>query len=56
MDIISIIVIAVGLAMDCFAVAVSKGICVARFNWIHSKWPFVWSVPGGMPLIGYFAE
>ncbi len=57
MDIISIIVIAVGLAMDCFAVAVSKGICVARFNLGYTlKMALLFGLfQGGMPLIGYFA-
>lgn len=31
MDIFSIIFIAVGLAMDCFAVSISKGICTKKF-------------------------
>jgi putative Mn2+ efflux pump MntP len=32
MDILSIIIIGIGLAMDCFAVSISKGICVQKFQ------------------------
>jgi putative Mn2+ efflux pump MntP len=57
MDIISIIIIAVGLAMDCFAVAVSKGICVKKFNLGYTlKMALLFGLfQGGMPLVGYFA-
>ena len=67
MDILSIILIAIGLAMDCFAVSVSKGLatsCVvrpgeqhcARFSPKAVLMAVLFGVfQGGMPLIGYFA-
>ena len=67
MDIFSIILIAIGLAMDCFAVSVSKGLatsCVVRPREQHcarfSPKALLMAVlfgvfQGGMPLIGYFA-
>ena len=67
MDILSIILIAIGLAMDCFAVSVSKGLatsCVVRPGEQHcarfSPKALLMAVlfgvfQGGMPLIGYFA-
>ena len=33
MDLLSIIIISIGLAMDCFAVSISKGIIVKKFFW-----------------------
>lgn len=56
MDIISIILISIGLAMDCFAVSTAKGLQHARW----SIWAVLMAVlfglfQGGMPLIGYFA-
>jgi len=57
MDILSIIIIGIGLAMDCFAVSISKGICAKKF--------FIWhtlrmgllfgAFQAIMPLIGYLA-
>ena len=38
MDFFSIILLAVGLAMDCLAVSVSKGICAGRFRWRVDHW------------------
>lgn len=68
MDIFSIILIAIGLAMDCFAVSIAKGVvCGTKhpgetlFSPSHSWWgPLAMAVlfglfQGGMPLIGYFA-
>ncbi len=57
MDIISIILIAIGLAMDCFAVAITKGITSGKAHWEKA---FLMALlfglfQGGMPLIGYFA-
>ncbi len=61
MDILSIILIAIGLAMDCFAVSVANGLRVDRQH-LFSKpnRPILMAVlfgvfQGGMPLIGYYA-
>lgn len=61
MDILSIILIAVGLAMDCFAVSVSSGLRVEAKQ-VFSKPNKPWLMAlmfgifqGGMPLIGYYA-
>lgn len=56
MDIISIILISIGLAMDCFAVSTARGLQHARW----SMWAMLMAIlfglfQGGMPLIGYFA-
>ena len=56
MDLLSIILISIGLAMDCFAVSTAKGLQHARW----SMWAVLMAVlfdlfQGGMPLIGYFA-
>ena len=58
MDILSIILIAIGLAMDCFAVSIAQGLSVAR----TAERPkpvtmaFLFGLfQGGMPLIGYLA-
>jgi manganese efflux pump family protein len=57
MDIISIILIAVGLAMDTFAVSIAKGIGIERNR--RKAALFLASFFGGfqmlMPAIGYFA-
>jgi len=57
MDIVSIILIALGLAMDCLAVSISKGIAVRKFYFSSTLlmaflFGFFQAV---MPLIGYFA-
>lgn len=55
MDIFSIVIIGIGLAMDCFAVSISKGICAKK----HVVWPtirmaFLFGIfQATMPLIGY---
>ena len=58
MSFFTIILIAIGLAMDCFAVSVCKGMAAAanRPNW---GLPVLMAVlfgifQGGMPLIGYY--
>lgn len=56
MDILSIIIIGIGLAMDCFAVSISKGVCLKKFK---IKKAFRMAMLFGlfqalMPLIGYF--
>ncbi len=59
MDLLSIILIAVGLAMDCFAVSIAQGLS-AQKSTIQRPRPIRMAVlfglfQGGMPLIGYFA-
>lgn len=58
MDILTIIVIAIGLAMDCFAVSIAQGLGTAQ----HAARPryvlmalLFGLFQGGMPLIGYYA-
>ncbi|MFA6702789.1 MAG: manganese efflux pump MntP family protein [Dysgonamonadaceae bacterium] len=55
MDFLSIIIIAIGLAMDSFAVCISKGMCRQKFNAFRSfKIALVFGIfQGVMPLIGY---
>ena len=57
MDFISIIFIAIALAMDCFAVATSTGISVRKFYpWNTLKMSLAFGIfQGGMSLIGYLA-
>jgi len=57
MDILSIIIIGIGLAMDCFAVSVSKGIYVKKYFFgLTFRMAFMFgSFQAIMPLIGYFA-
>lgn len=55
MGILSIVVIAVGLAMDAFAVAICKGLSMKKMNWskaliVGGYFGFFQAV---MPLIGY---
>ena len=60
MDILSIILIAIGLAMDCFAVSIAQGLGIdirdlkqqPKVVWMAFLFGFF---QGGMPLIGYFA-
>lgn len=56
MDIFSIVFIAVGLAMDCFAVAISKGICARRYYWRYAlrMGLLFGAFQALMPLIGFF--
>ena len=53
MDLISVIVIAVGLAMDCFAVSTVKGVQKSERAFLMAV--FFGLFQGGMPLIGYAA-
>lgn len=57
MDILSIIIIGIGLAMDCFAVSVSKGVCAKKFFFWHTfRMAFLFGLfQSVMPLIGFFA-
>ena len=56
MDFISILIISIGLAMDCFAVSISKGICTGRFSFVNTlKMALLFGFfQGLMPLIGFF--
>ena len=60
MDLLSIILIAIGLAMDCFAVSIAQGLGTNIRN--RSNLPKILLMAllfgffqGGMPLIGYYA-
>jgi manganese efflux pump family protein len=57
MDIVSIIIIGIGLAMDCFAVSISKGICAKKFFFWHTlRMAMLFGLfQAIMPLIGYAA-
>ena len=56
MDIFSIFIIAIGLAMDAFAVCITRGMCRQQFNAIRSaKVAMVFGFfQGLMPILGYF--
>ena len=55
MSIVEIVILAIGLAMDAFAVSVCKGLSLGKINWKHMCIAGSWF--GGfqalMPLIGY---
>jgi putative Mn2+ efflux pump MntP len=58
MDFLSIVILSIGLAMDCFAVSVSKGICTKQF---HFGLVFRMALLFGffqaiMPLLGFLAS
>lgn len=55
MDILSIIIIGIGLAMDCFAVSISKGVCLPRFKIKKAlRMAMLFGLfQGLMPLLGY---
>ncbi|MEI7503145.1 MAG: manganese efflux pump, partial [Paludibacter sp.] len=57
MDLLSIIIIGIGLAMDCFAVSVSKGICAKKyFFWLTFRMALLFGLfQAVMPLIGFAA-
>lgn len=56
MDILSIIIIGIGLAMDCFAVSIGKGMCLKKIKWKKAfRMAFLFGFfQAFMPLIGYF--
>ena len=61
MSVLTIILFSIGLAMDCFAVSVSKGLAVDLHE-VFAKRQHPWLMvvlfglfQGGMPLIGYYA-
>ncbi len=57
MDLLSIIIIGIGLAMDCLAVSISKGMCLKKFKWKKTlRMAFMFGLfQGLMPLIGFLA-
>ena len=56
MDLLTIILIAIGLAMDCLAVSVAKGLHERRWNNYVLLMAFLFGLfQGGMPLIGFYA-
>lgn len=56
MNITELIIIAIGLAMDAFAVAISQGLCLKKMDWKKALVIGVYfgGFQAGMPLIGYF--
>ena len=56
MGLVELLILAIGLSMDAFAVAICKGLAVKRADLKHSVITGIWF--GGfqalMPLIGYF--
>lgn len=61
MSMLTIILFSIGLAMDCFAVSISKGLAV-DIHEVFAKRQHPWLMAllfglfqGGMPLIGYYA-
>ena len=55
MDTLSIILLAIGLAMDCFAVSIAQGIQGSKFRAILLMAILFGAFQGGMPLIAYYA-
>ena len=57
MSILEVIFIAVGLSIDCFAVATTSSMAIGRYEWPKMlRMAVVFSLfQGTMPLIGYFA-
>jgi len=56
MNFLSILLIAVGLAMDAFAVSVSTGMSVCDFRWTHNlRMSALFGIfQAGMPVIGFY--
>ena len=55
MDILSIIFLAIGLAMDCFAVSIARGMQGGKWRPIFVMALLFGIFQGGMPLIAYYA-
>ena len=55
MDILSIIFLAIGLAMDCFAVSIAQGMQGTKWRPVVVMAVLFGVFQGGMPLIAYFA-
>lgn len=56
MGIVELLVLAIGLAMDAFAVSICKGLSVNKVKWKHSVIVGLYfgGFQAGMPVIGYF--
>ncbi len=56
MGIAELFILAVGLSMDAFAVAVCKGLSLKKISLKNALWIGAWfgAFQAGMPLIGYF--
>lgn len=56
MGFVELFVIAVGLSMDAFAIAICKGLSVRKLEWKHLVCTGLWfgGAQAVMPLIGYF--
>lgn len=56
MGIIEVLLIAVGVSMDAFAVSIAKGISASRVGWRHALLAGLWfgAFQALMPCIGYF--
>lgn len=55
MDILSIIFLAIGLAMDCFAVSIAQGLQGTKLRAVVPLALLFGIFQGGMPLIAYYA-
>ena len=55
MDLLSIILLAIGLAMDCFAVSIAQGMQGGKWRQVTVLALLFGLFQGGMPLITYFA-
>ena len=55
MDLLSVIIIGIGLSMDCFAVSISKGICISKFSFLKTlRMAFLFGLfQAIMPLIAF---
>lgn len=56
MGIVEVLILAVGLSMDAFAVSVCKGLAMGRIRWKNACIVGLWfgAFQAGMPLCGYF--
>lgn len=56
MNFLEILVIAIGLSMDAFAVSICKGLSVRKIEWKHVALVALWfgSFQAIMPVIGYY--
>ncbi|MBQ4067486.1 MAG: manganese efflux pump [Clostridia bacterium] len=56
MGLVEILILAVGLSMDAFAVSVCKGLAMGRIKWKNACIVGLWfgAFQAGMPLCGYF--
>ena len=56
MSIFELTIVSIGLAMDAFAVSISKGLAIRELRWRQAAWAGLWF--GGfqalMPLLGFF--